>query len=103
MKIKIKGKELNITYRTNSEMYTTEVFSNKQFQMGVDVYNIDGRDDICLIATTDKDPEYFATGTVITAEEYQNILDLWNPYDSYPYHSALVETVRQNLHTAQVA
>ncbi len=103
MKITIKNKELNITYRTNSSMHTTEVFYNKQFQMGVDVYNIDGIEDICLIATTDKDPEYFSTGTVITAQEYQNILDLWNPYDTYPYHSALIETVRQNLNTAQVA
>ncbi len=100
-KIKIEGKSIDITYRTNSDMHTTEVIFDKKVQLGVDVYDVVGSNDICVIGNTDRGYEYLITATVITAEEYQNILDLWKPYDSYQYHSALIDLIRPEKEKGQ--
>ncbi len=100
-KIKIEGKSIDITYRTNSDMHTTEVIFDKKVQLGVDVYDVVGSNDICVIGNTDRRYEYLITATVITAEEYENIRDLWKPYDSYQYHSALIDLIRPEKEKGQ--
>lgn len=90
----INGKRENLTYRTNSEMYTRYTHPNlKSGQYGAEVYTPEksgdthrvivacsGQNGSCLTGTT----------TVITVEEYEKITDLYDPYNAFSYHDALM-------------
>jgi len=89
---KVNGVKTKITFRTNSEMYTR--FSHKNHrtsQYSADVYNAqDDKQHVVIVATATNGTTIKNSTKVLTAEQYENILDLYDPYNTFEYHQALM-------------
>lgn len=95
----IDGKNLELTYKTNSGMYTPATFKGRRPANGLscDVYSAEDGDHIALVLTS-------VTGdirnsvTIITTTEYAEIVELYDPYAGGTYHTALLEACGAECH-----
>ena len=88
--VKINGKTVKVTFRTNSEMYTRFQNPNgKTSQFGADVYDA-GNGDIVIVATAANGASMHCFNKVLSAEQYESISDLYDPYNAFKYHAALM-------------
>lgn len=94
----IDGKRHNISKKTCTDMYTRlSAEGLKTGQYGADIYDAEGSERIVLIATSPtSDSGLRSFITDISAEEYQIISDLYDPYDGIPYHLAIMEKLGFN-------
>lgn len=90
--VEIESVRLDVTYRTNSEMRTRASFSGKHYRQGLscDVYDVEDGKHVALILNS-VNGDILNSTTVITSEEYDEILDLYDPYHTGTYHTALLE------------
>lgn len=87
----INGKRESITYKTNSGMYTRFNHSTlRPGQYGADVYTTESPDYIVIVATSHNGSTFKNTTKVITTKQYESISDLYDPYNDYLYHEALM-------------
>jgi len=89
----INGKRVTISYKTNTSMYTRLSPQNggKTAQYGADIYSVDNdNDNIVIVATSHNGSTLKKTTTVITRERYDDILEIYDPYNEFPFHSAIM-------------
>jgi len=90
--VEIENVRLDVTYRTNSEMRTKSSFAGKTYNQGLacDVYNVSGGEHVALILNS-VNGDILNSTTVISIEEYDQILELYEPTAAGRYHTALLE------------
>jgi len=88
----IFGKVEKLEYRANTSMYTRHLnpITEKWGQYSGNVYNVIGRDEKVLVATATNGSEIKNTTTVLSAEEYESISDLYDPYKDFIYHNEIM-------------
>lgn len=92
-KIKIDGVEYNVNLKTHSGMVTQflGLDDNKINFYGANVYNIQNSKDLILVPTTKNGITIRTQVKKISAEEYDKISDLYDPYNRFAYHFAIME------------
>ncbi len=91
--VKIDGKSMKIKYRTDSGMRTKASFGGKTFTQGLgcDVYNVEDGKHIALVLCNSNLADLLKSVTVISIDEYDEISNLYDPYNGGRYHTALLE------------
>lgn len=100
-RIKVNSRTLELIYRENTAMHAHQIVFNKEVYLTINIYDVVGEDNICLIACTDMGVEYITTATVITKEKYESILKLWYDYLPHTYHSTLVNLVKPKFNQTE--
>ena len=92
-KAKIGDKYYDIKYKTHSGMRTVSSFEGKTYRLGlsVNVYDVVDREEKVLVLQTANGQEILQSTTVVSAEKYAEIADLYDPYHEGRYHTALLE------------
>ncbi|GMR15851.1 MAG: hypothetical protein BMS9Abin31_0145 [Gammaproteobacteria bacterium] len=89
--VTVNNKRKNITYKTNSGMYTQYSRSGfKTAQYGADVYTVDDSDDLVIVATSHNGSTLKFTAKVITEKDYDRIAAYFDVYNEYAYHNELM-------------
>jgi len=94
--ITINGVRKKLEYRTSTDMYTpfrSPVGHRQYGQFCGDVYNVIDGDQKVLIAAIPGGTEIRSTATVLSANEYEKLSDMYNPYDGFAYHNAVMNAM----------
>ena len=90
--VNLKNKRVKVVYKTNSGMRTKATFAGKLYNQGLscDVYSIERNNDY-LVLVLCGNSEIKKSTTIISVDNYAEILELHDPYHGGQYHTALLE------------
>lgn len=91
--IQHNGVNTDVSYKTSTDVYTRFSHPNtgRASSYGADIYTISGSDDIALCGKSGNNrSDLKGVSCVISAERYSSIAELHNPYDSMPFHNAIM-------------
>jgi DNA-binding transcriptional regulator/RsmH inhibitor MraZ len=85
----------NVSYKTNTEMLTRCAAPQGMAAglYGANIYDVDNKDQIMIVATTRNGTELEKTVTVISANEYAEIADQHDDFNKFAYHKAVMSTM----------
>lgn len=93
--VTVEGVKKRLTFKTDTGLYTRFTApSGKSGQYGADIYTIDGDENHLVIVGTS--PYSFglrSTTTVVTAQRYAALAELYDPYNDIAFHEAVMSEI----------
>lgn len=93
----IDGIRKNISFKCNTRLYLRHSHpaltrsARKSGQYGGDIYTVDDDDSVkVLVGTATNGADLDRTITVISQEDYSEIVELDDPYNNIPFHNAIM-------------